>query len=401
MADKGSHPQRRPPEAAISQQEQRRHDGPDSAQAGLHDAIVDTRGASAGAEAPRPKVGHEQERRGEDAAASSTAEFFQRLSELATEHLEDDADFELDGLDEEHELIGPTQPNPARGSRGGAAAGRRGQPSRPTGPLRKGRGDEADPADAAAASPAVSAEPTPSPAVRVRPAKRAVSIELDDLLRYGIEMGLLDEYQKSCIEKLLVKLGWDEFDDLQQAVDSCANAVQRILVLAALSAHRAPAWLPAFAAELSGHSEEALLRLCSRSHDADLPGEAADIEALRLRYDPMSHFDLGVAAPHGLDAADVWTVPKWLRGVPSPAIAMAALAFEQNLRAEFHPSQERAEGANDLLTRALEVHGSVHPALERWLLSLCARAQSRRALVSARDALLKARTQGVSLGSTG
>ena len=107
----------------------------------------------------------------------------------------------------------------------------------------------------------------------------------------------------------------------------------------------------------------------------------------------MTRFEVTSTPAYEDEEADVWTVPKWLRGVPRPALGMAALAFDQSLRAELHPEQEQAEGANDLLTRALQLHGLAHPALERWLVSLCARAQSRGGLVSARNALLEARNR--------
>jgi hypothetical protein len=233
---------------------------------------------------------------------------------------------------------------------------------------------------------------------RIRPGKRAESIELQALLEHGVELGLIGEYQRSCIDTLLVKLTWDDFDDVQEALDRCDTQVQRILVLVALSAHRAPAWLPDFALELSAHDEQELLRRCSWRHGAERPGEQCSVEIIRQWYDPMSLFEVGNTAAHELETADVWTVPKWLRGVPIGALEMAALAFEQNLRAELHPDQEKADGANDLLTRALELHGSSHPALERWLLSLCARAQSRSGLLSARDALIEARNQCVARG---
>ncbi len=400
MADKGPHQQRRQPEAAASSREQRRDAGPDSAQAGLHDSVVDTRGASAGAVAPGPTTHQDQERRREGDSARGMAEFFQRLTDLAEVHEEDGADLDLEGVDEEHaEVSGLAQPaGPAGGQRGSSRASQRGSAGGRGGRGRKERGGEGEP-DEPAARAAHPEEDLEAPAApRIRPGKRAASIELQALLDQGVELGLIDDYQSSCIDALLVKLTWDDFEDLQEALDRCGTQVQRILVLAALSAHRASAWLPDFALELSGHSEQELLRRCSWLHGAERPGEQCSVGTIRQWYDPMSQFEVGNTAEHELETADVWTVPKWLRGVPTGALEMAALAFEQSLRAELCPDQERADGANDLLTRALELHGSSHPALERWLLSLCARAQSRSGLLSARNALIDARNGCVARG---
>jgi hypothetical protein len=213
------------------------------------------------------------------------------------------------------------------------------------------------------------------------------------LLDLGLAEGLIEEYQRSCVFDVLVQLTWDDFDELQGALDLCESQIQQIVVLAALAAHRSVAWLADFAAELAEKGDEVILKRCSYLHGGSKPGEDCSIDAIRHWYDPMTQFDISVASEPVDESADVWALPKWLRGVPRPALDMAALAFDQCLRSEFHPEQERAEGANDLLTRVLHVHGLAHPALERWLLSLCARTHSRSGLVSARNALLEARNQ--------
>jgi len=318
------------------------------------------------------------------------AEFFQQLTDLAEVHEEDGADLDIEGVDEEQSsLMSPGQSSGRVDTqRGPRSAGQGGSAGRP----RKERGGEGGPDEPGTGASGSRDDTQTSARERIRPGKRAENIELQILLEHGVELGLLDEYQSSCIDALILKLTWDDFEDLQEALDRCDTEVQRILVLAALSAHRASAWLPEFALELSGHSDEELLRRCSWRHGAERPGEQCSVDTIRQWYDPMSRFEVGSSAEHEVEAADVWAVPKWLRGVRVEALEMAALAFEQNLRAELHPDQERADGANDLLTRALELHGASHPALERWLLSLCARAQSRSGLLSARNALLEARS---------
>jgi len=400
MADKGPYQQRRPPEEAATSREQRRDEGPDSAQAGLHDSVVNTRGASAGAVAPGPPTHQEQERRREGDSASGMAEFFQRLTDLAELHEEDGGDLDLEAADEEHVEVGgsPQSAGPVGGQRGSSRASQRGSAGGRAGRARKERGGDGEPDEPAARAATAEEDSGAPPPPRIRPGKRAASIELQALLEHGVELGLIGDYQSSCIDALLLKLTWDDFDDLQEALDRCDTQVQRILVLAALSAHRAPAWLPEFALELSGHSEQELLLRCSWRHGAERPGEGSGVGTIRQWYDPMSRFEVGNRPEHELETEEVWTVPKWLRGVPVGALEMSALAFEQTLRGEFFPDQERADGANDLLTRALELHGSSHPALERWLLSLCARSQSRGGLLSARNALIEARNQSVGRG---
>lgn len=394
MADKGTNQQRRPSEAAVSESDQRLQEGPDSAHADLHDLAADTRGASAGAVAPRPRGQQEDELR-EAGSESGTAEFFQRLTDFAELGTEDEGELDLEGPEEDQlGLNGPvgnatSQEGRSLVSARGAGGSRR---------THKALGGESDP-DEPEARPAVAPQPSGgSVRVRVRPRKRAASIELQELLELGLEVGLIEEYQSSCIFELLVRLTWDDFDELQGALDLCETRIQQVVVLAALSAHRSVSWLAAFATELSAQGDEEILRRCSWRHGASRPGEHCSIEELRLWYDPMSQFAVGSTPAYEAEPAEVWTLPKWLRGVPTPALGMAALAFEQSLRADFHPEQLPAEGANDLLTGALQLHGSAHPALDRWLVSLCARAQSRGGLVSARDAILQARNREATKG---
>ena len=182
-------------------------------------------------------------------------------------------------------------------------------------------------------------------------------------------------------------------DELQEALNLCETPIQQIVLLKALAAHRSVAWLAGFAVELAAQGDKEVLRRCSWRHGASRPGQSCSIADLRHWFDPMTQFETTSTPDYEDEKAEVWTLPKWLRGVPEPALGMAALAFDQSLRAELHPEQELAEGANDLLTRALHLHGLAHPALERWLVSLCARAESRSDLVSARNALLEARNQ--------
>jgi hypothetical protein len=241
----------------------------------------------------------------------------------------------------------------------------------------------------------VAVEPGEETARRVRPAKRAEHVELAALLEQAVELGLLDEYHGSCVAPALERLNWGEFAELQDSLDLCETEVQRIIVLAALAAHRATADLVGLASYLVGYSDDDLVARLSSRAGATPPGEVCTIDELRLWYDPMAALagEARATAAGAANPGETWSIPRWLQGVPTGPLEMAAVAVDQSLCGDLHPAQPSAEGADELLTRVLEHHGEQHPSLQRWLLTLCARAESREALFAARETLLKARNQ--------
>lgn len=400
MARKGPQQDRRGEPAAGAHQEPRRQDSLDPAHATLHDSAAATRGASPGSGARRHSAPRGQDSDQESSASAGAADFAHRLAELAAPELDDsaaavDKDRERADSDFEAEVQFADAGAGAAGPQSALHAGAGGR----SGATRKQLGGDSDPDDMpGSASPATRAqgvaEPGEETAHRVRPKKRAEHVELQALLEQGVELGLLDEYRGCCVAPTLERLTWGEFAELQEALDLCETEVQRIIILAALAAHRATAEMNGLAAYLVGRSDQDLLDRLSSRAGAAAPGEQTTIDELRLWYDPIAALaGEARATTNAATPAEAWSIPRWLRGVPTEPLEMAAVALDQSLCGDLHPDQPIADGADELLTRALEHHGKQHPSLQRWFLTLCARADSRETLLVARETILRARNQ--------
>ncbi|MBJ95496.1 MAG: hypothetical protein CMP23_13620 [Rickettsiales bacterium] len=362
-----------------------------------HGSFSDTRGASPGALPPRATSPREREERKGSQPAAVSANFVERIVELAELPAEEEQGLDQEEVEEEQLEKAPSEKSKGNSQRqasgfkratavvaGSAAAG----PRR----LRGGAGDGEPSAAGLPALPEGAGLGGAAPGLRIRPPKRAASLQLEELLEEGLRLGIFGSYQAGLVEPMIVALSWDEFDELQMAIHLCSGDIPQLLVLKAFSAHRAAAWLVAFAEQLEGFAETDLIRVFSCNEQARRPDATAGIMELRAWHDPMSHFPVWNSAPVGSDQSEPWVVPKWMRGPCAEALGMAALAFEQSLCGDLHPHSAGADGANDRLTAALAQHGASHPALERWLLALSARADTRSGLCSARDALLEARS---------
>jgi len=400
MSRRGPEQERRDEPPAAAHQEPGRKDDLDPAHATAHDDATSTRGASPGAGTRRGAAPSDREAAQRSSASAGAADFAQRLAELAAPEQGDGAaagDQERGPVesDVEAEVEFATAGAGAAGPQSALRSGASGR----AGSSRKQLGGDSVPDDTPAASgPATraqgAAEPGDKPARRVRPEKRAEHVELQALLERGVELGLLDEYHGSCVAPTLERLTWGEFAELQAALDECETEVQRIIILAALAAHRATAALAGLASYLVTCGDDDLVARLSSRAAATMPGEVCTIDELRLWYDPMTALS-GEArtAADPTSPAEPWNIPAWLRGAPTQPLEMAAVAVDQSLCGDLHPAQPSAEGADELLTRALEHHGNQHPSLQRWLLTLCARADSREALFVVRETLLRARNQ--------
>jgi len=395
MSDKGPQRERRPESAADRSRDDARNREAGVAHAAGHESATGTRGASPGSGASRRAGAREEERARDDGLSAQATEFARQLADLTAAQGAGDGDMELgvddlevDGLEVER-LQGPVGSNAAAMKSGDAGSARGNR-------ALKQFGDESDPpGEADTGRPAVrAAAATSAPTPRIRAEKRADHVELEALLALGVELGLLGEYQSSCVAPTLLRLNWQEFEQLQAALDLCEGSVERIIVLKALAAHRATASLLHLAESLANRGEQALTTSATATSTAEARSGDLTTDELRLHYDPIAALtDDDRVRVTDVPNGEHWKVPLWLRGVPIAALEMAIVAVDQCLCGDLHPEQRPGQGADDLLTKALEHHGRQHPSLERWLLALCARADSRDGLLLARDVLLRARNQ--------
>ncbi len=249
----------------------------------------------------------------------------------------------------------------------------------------------ADPSDSP--PPREDPPPPPAPFVRVRPRARAAWLDLDDALAAGEEHGILAGYQAELAGRLIPRLTSPAWAALVEAMSLAQTPVARAFVLKALAAHRFPAELPSFAAGVRELGEDRAIRLLRARGPVPPAGPEAEPRELRLHYDPMealfpSHPAIREGAP-----AEPWVLPRWLRGIPRAPLELAVVAVDQALSEDLRPSERTGDGASDALTAALAPHGETHPSLGRWLLNLCARAETRAGLVHMREAMMRARTE--------
>jgi hypothetical protein len=236
---------------------------------------------------------------------------------------------------------------------------------------------------------------------RVSARQRVRVLDLDSLLLLGEQTGVLLGWQAETVPGLVQRLPSRGFHLLWRAVDRLPSRVARLVVLQALAAHRRPEDLEPLAEALGSAEDDSVAdwlkeRAAERDPRArERPGAAPPPDVLQRHYDPCPRW-LGEATSPLLPS-EQWPIPQWIKGARREPIELCAVAFLQASRGVFaRPFEdlddaEEAEGANDPLVAALELHGESHPAVARWGVTLAARADTDRGLLDAADALLRAR----------
>ena len=254
-------------------------------------------------------------------------------------------------------------------------------------------GDDPDPAEAPTAA-AAATPPMPPEAeafVPVRPRARVSWLDLDEALAAGAEAGILVGYQASLVGVIVPKLTSPGWAALVEALSLVRTPVTAAFVLKALAAHRFPPELPSYAAGLVELGDERALHLQWARGPVPPTDATAEPRDLRLHFDPMETLFPSRAAIRETAPVQPWLLPRWLRGIPKPPLELSIVAVDQALSEDLRPSERTGDGASDALTAALAPHGDTHPSLGRWLLNLCARAETRSGLIHMREAMMRAR----------
>lgn len=342
----------------------------------------DTRGVSRGVERPE-HAGPQQappEREGVDAAA--VASFTKELAEMASADPEDpafahqDDELLLGGeFDRAEELL--TTPRAARKET-------------------VEQGGDDPPAEEEADAPVADAPPdapaaTPSPIPRLLPKARVAWLGLDEVLMHAAEHDLLVGWAAELALARIPALPAADWLGLVEAFRLCGTRTTAAAVLKALAGHTPGRALPPFAEHVAELGDaEVLVRLARRGPAPD--PEAPTARAIRMHHDPVAAL-ADQPLPDEIEATAEWSVPRWLRGVPRVPVDFALLAVDMALTNDLRPGFATDGGATDPLTAALAPSGATHPSLQRWLLTLSARAESRSDLCAMRDALLRARAE--------
>jgi len=356
----------------------------DAATAAFHEQVMldvhgSTQGVSPGNEAPGVRKGLADRESGRESVdAAQAASFTRDLVSLSDAAPADSDDAELSLIEPEADLAAELEAATLEA----VAAARR--PARKETVLPGGDGAEEGGAASPASPPSPPDEPgaaaAPVPrAPRLRPRARVAWLGLEETLQAGRAAGILRDYQVSLLDPLIPRLTTPHWEDLTEALARCETLLGSAFVLKALAANRHPSELPGFAAALAELGEsEALLRQEMRGpHPPCSP--ATGTEALRTHYDPIEALFPQAAPVRASDPAP-WSRPRWLRGVPLPALELAIVAVHQALSCHLLPGEDTSSGAGDPLAAALEIHGTAHPSLARWFLALCARAEDHQGL---------------------
>ena len=343
-----------------------------------------TPGASPGLDQRDRKGPHRPEEARDAVDAATAASFTKELADLTSGDPEGlDAEFDLDeGL----ELAEP-QPEVERLV----------ELSRPA---RKETvdhgGDDPEPAstDPGPPPPPTPAAPVaPAPVARNRPRARVTWLGLEEALAAGAQSGILIGYQADLVGKLVPVLTSPLWSALVEALSLVRTPLAAAFVLKALAAHRYPPEFAHYAAGLTELGDERALHLQrARGPIPPLDG-SAEPRDLRLHYDPMEALFPGPAVIREAAPVQPWLLPRWLRGIPRAPLELAIVAVDQSLSEDLRPDERTGDGASDALTAALAAHGETHPSLGRWLLNLCARAETRSGLIHMREAMMRARVE--------
>jgi len=361
--------------------------------AALRDQVVDTRGPSPGPDRPREAPSRQRPAESSRSVDPALAAAFARELVEAAAAADDgprDEETHAEAGDLEHdEQTHEVGPETALEGRSGGLRSARNRRLRP-----RELGGEADPADVPPDEP--SPQPgrpaaTRRPPRQLRPGARAADLGVKNVLETGLDLGILGPYEARLVESELLRMAHADYAHLWHAFAELDSLVLRAVLVKALAAHALPETLAAFGRFLHQLGEQQVLERLHSSADA-LPDHPS-IRDLVLRYDPMAalgHDTTWRDYEESPNDEERWALPLWLKGLPREPLQMAIVAMDQFVRGRLDPADPNPEGASDALTRALQPHGQEHPSLARWLLNLCARADSRDGLVKARASLLQA-----------
>ena len=288
------------------------------------------------------------------------------------------------------ELLGPAP----------EAAQREGKGPRPARKPRIDHGGEDEGGSEPTAPPEGGAPPPPPPPrrqfPRVSPHRRRRQLDLAALLEDGARRGLLVGEQAKQVEGRMLVLTSRGYGLLHEALEPL-DPTRRILVLQSLAAHRRPETLVELAAALAATPDDDVGDWLDAREDArptylrDQEGERPGRALLLQHFDPAWTWLREPPPPE--EPAPDWPQPQWLGGAPRELFELCALAFLQAATGLLHPDDRPEDGASDSLTAALEPHAEAHPAIGRWTLTLCARAEDRIGLLAAAEAMLSARAR--------
>lgn len=231
---------------------------------------------------------------------------------------------------------------------------------------------------------------------RVSAKKRIKVLDLHAQLRLGERENVLVGWQAESLETVVLALSSRAFHLLWRAHDSLPGDLHRVVLLQAQAAHRRPEDITRLAESLNSVTDDSLrewlTQRIERRHprEREQPGEAPPVVVLVQHYDPCHHWLNEEWSPP--QPTEEWGVPQWLNRARREPLEMCAVAVLQALGGVLSREEhEEVEGADDELAAALELHGSAHPAIARWGITLAARADSRAGLNNALVALLTAR----------
>ncbi len=227
----------------------------------------------------------------------------------------------------------------------------------------------------------------------MKPKARARHVALDDCLRAGAGAGILIGYQAELLHRVLPRLTSAAWLLLNEALAKVDTELAAAFVLKALAAHRHAQQLPAFAEHVADLGDRKAVAVHLEMGPVP-PLDGLEPRALRLHYDPIESLGAGSKSrvSEGF-SVQPWPLPMWLRGIPRAPLEMATVAVDQALSNDLRPAERTSGGASDALTAALAPHAETHPSLGRWLLNLCARADSHSGLVHMREAMMRARVE--------
>ena len=377
-APTGGRSQRTDPDQARAQQE--------ATETAAAEQTVDlygpTQGATAGVEQRDRKGPHRPEEARDRVEPAAVASFTKELAEMATA---DPADAGpalnwRDGQEVESEFGEDRSLFEAR-------------------PARKETIDFGGEDDPEPAEPPPPTDPTPpaggggSVVPRLRPRARATWLGLEASLAAGAEAGILVGYQAALVPQLIPRLTSASWTRLVEALSRLESAVLVAFVLKALAAHRHPDVLPAFAARLKELGPQEALQLQWARGPMPPLTEEVEPRDLRLHYDPIEALFPGERRFAESAPADPWPMPRWVRGIPRVPLELSIVAVDQALSEDLRPGERTGDGAGDALTAALGIHGDSHPSMGRWLLNLCARAETRYGMVHMREVMMRARLE--------
>jgi len=234
------------------------------------------------------------------------------------------------------------------------------------------------------------------PVVTIIPRKRRNAVGLDAILVAGRDAGVLPAYMRHRADDALQAMTTPEFSRLFHGLNLAGGAVAKAFLLKAALAHRPSTHFVPFAERLAEAGHDGIAAVAPGPDTPDEPPEDSTVAHVRLFWDPVAMVGVDEDWDRCLgeaSASEPWSVPKWLRGVPRPALDLCIVALELALQGVLADDERTDSGASDALAKAFEAEGVMHPSLRRWLGSILARAEDRSGLLAAREAMMRARIE--------